>query len=259
MNRVLAFVVLAAAALVPSAGAADFTDPPGDAGSAPDITRVSVTKTGAALRFEVAVANMDDLAADAELFLPIDKDRSTRTGDQHGVDFVYSLRQGGSELRTRRWTGSQHATFGSTATGSHDGGVATFVVQLTELGSPAVVGFGAVGTRGADSDAAPANGSWAFRVRAALRVRSAAVRFAPRAPRGGRVFRFASAAATLSDGTRRVAAAACKARLAGARLAGTGCRWRLPAGAKGKQLAVTVTVRVAGVGAKTKLYRFQVQ
>jgi opacity protein-like surface antigen len=259
VNRTLALAAVVAAVLASSAAAADFTDPPGDAGSAPDITKVSATKTGDALQFRITVANMNALAPDAELFLPIDTDRSTATGDQHGVDFVYSLRQGGAELRTRRWTGSQHAPFASTATGGHAAGVATFVVRLAELGSPAVVGFGAVGTRGQDSDAAPANGSWAFRVRAALRLRSVAARFTPRSPRAGGAFRLTAATGRLSDGTNRSGAPSCQARLAGARLAGSGCRWRVPVGARGKQLVVSVRVRVAGVGASTRTYRFRVR
>jgi hypothetical protein len=260
MTRAVAAGLAAVLAITVPAAAADFSDPRGDAGTAPDITTVSATPSTESITFRVVVANMDRLAPDAELFLAVDTDRSTRTGDQHGVDFVYSLREEGSLLRTRRWSGSQHVSFPSTAAGAYQGGVATFVLQLAELGSPAAISFGAVGARGADSDAAPGNGSWPLVLRETLRVSSVTVRFAPAAPVAGKPFRVASASGTLSDGTRRAGAvAACTARIAGAALAGRRCAWRVPASARRKPLLVGVRVRVPNVGTATRTYRFSIR
>jgi hypothetical protein len=241
------------------ASAADYTDPAGDAGGAPDVTAVAVDLAGTSITFRVSVANMAELDPAAELFLAVDTDRSTRTGDRHGVDFVYSLRDGGATLRTRRWSGAQHVPFGSSATGAFAGGVATFVVQLAELGDPAAIGFGAIGTRGADADAAPGNGSWPFRLRAPLGIRSVTSRFAPVSPRAGRAFRIAASSAALNDGTTRAVRVSCVARLAGAPLAGRGCSWRLPATARGKRLTVGVRAVVPDVGAKARTYAFRVR
>ena len=254
------FVVVAVVALgfgITPAGAADHTDPAGDAGTAPDITAVSATATPTSISFRVVVANMSSLADGAELFLAIDADSGA--GDQHGVDFVYSLRQGGAELRTRRWSGTQHVPFASTATGRFEGGVATFVLQLSELGDPAAIGFGAIGSRGDDSDAAPGNGSWTLRLREAVRVGALVARFAPSPPRAGRAFRVAAATAKLSDGSTRSGTRTCVARVAGARLSGRGCSWRVPASARGKRLTVAVSLRVAGVGATSRTYAFRVR
>jgi hypothetical protein len=252
-------VTCAFAIVVSLAGAADFTDPRGDAGAAPDIVRVSATASAESIAFRIVVANMDRLAADAELFLPIDADHSATTGDQHGVDFVYSLRDGGAVLRTRRWSGAQHTPFASTATGAHVSGAATFVVRLEELGFPSTIGFGAVGSRGADSDAAPGNGSWPLELREELRVQSAAVRFAPRAPVAGRVFRVASASGRLSDGTSRAGTPSCAAKIADKQLARSRCSWRLPSTARGRPLTINVRVRVDGVGAVTRAFRFRIR
>jgi hypothetical protein len=258
MARALLGVICAFAIVVSLAGAADFTDPRGDAGTAPDITAVSAIPSAQSVAFRITVANMDRLAAGSELFLAIDRDRGAVTGDQHGVDFVYSLREGGSVLRTRRWSGTQHVSFASTATGSYESGVATFVVTLEELGFPSTIGFGAIGSRAPDSDAAPGNGSWPLVLREALRVRSAAVRFAPSAPVAGRAFRVAAASGLLSDGTSRAATASCTARIAGRRLAGSRCSWRLPSSARGKPLTISVRVRVDGVGTVARAYRFRI-
>jgi hypothetical protein len=257
MRLVVAVAALGFAIFPAGAGAADHADPVGDAGTAPDITSVTATPATTSVSFRVVVANMSSLEEGAELFLAIDAD--PRAGDQHGVDFVYSLRQGGAELRTRRWSGSQHAPFASTAAGRFEGGVATFVLQLAELGDPAVIGFGAIGNRAGDSDAAPGNGSWTLRLREVVRVGSLVARFAPSPPRAGRPFRVAAASARLSDGSSRAGTRSCVARVAGSRLAGRGCAWRLPASARGKRLTVSVRLLVAGVGATSRTYAFRVR
>jgi hypothetical protein len=239
----------------PGAAAADFSDPAGDAGSAPDITAVSVTTTEADVTFRVSVPSTPILARDAELFLAIDAD--PRAGDQHGVDFVYSLR-GELPLRTRRWSGNQHVVFPSNATGRYESGVATFVVPRAELGDAAEIGFGAVGSRGADSDAAPGSGDWSLRLRAAPRVTSVVVRFAPAAPRAGRPFRVAVASARLSDRTAGRGTVTCTARIAGMRLAGRGCSWRIPAAMRGRRLTVIVRIAVPGSGAKARSFAFRI-
>lgn len=258
--HVVATIGLAIAMLAaPGAAAADYTDPVGDAGGAPDVAAVAVSATDTSVSFRVSIANMVELDPAAELFLAVDTDPNARTGDQHGVDVVYSLRDGGSRLRTRRWSGTQHVPFASSATGGFERGTATFVVQLAELGNPAAIGFGAIGSRGTDSDAAPGNGSWSFRLREPLRVRSVTARFAPRVPRAGQVVRVAAASVTLSDGTSRTAVPTCVARVAGARLAGRGCAWRIPVGSRGRRLTVRVRVLVPSVGATTRAYAFPIR
>jgi hypothetical protein len=255
-------VLLALSALIATfaspARAAEHSDAAGEAGAAPDIARVSVEPTESALTFRIVLAAADPLADGGELFLALDADGSAATGDRHGVELVYSLRAGGLELRARRWSGVEHAPFTSSATGRVEGAVVTFVVQRAELGSPAAIGFGAVGVRGSDADAAPENGSWAFRLRETARVSSVQARWPAAGPVAGRTFRLLGASGRLSDGTTRRGAATCRARLAGRLLPGRGCRWLLPPQAKGRRLAVTVRLRVAGVGTATRTLRFRV-
>jgi hypothetical protein len=248
---VLAVLLLAAA----SAHAISRADPRGDAGSAADIVALSVARTGADLEFGVTLATGDPLPPDAELFLPVDTHPAT--GDQHGVDLVYSLRGAAPGLRARRWNGVQHAAFDSRASAGLEDGVATFTVPVAELGSPASIRFGAISGRGADSDVAPDGGTWTFRLRAS--VRSASARFQPAVPVAGREFRVAGAHAVLSDRSRRSGTATCVAKLGGAPLAGRGCRWQVPRSARGQGLLVAVRVRVAGVGAAVRTYRFRVR
>jgi transposase len=250
-------VVAVAAVSIAAGGAATFSDPRGDSGSAPDVTEVAVERAGAVLEFRVAVANMSALAPRAELHLAIDADRNA--GDRHGVDHVYTLREAGAALRARRWNGTVLEPFTSSARAEFVDGVARYAVELAELGSPDAIGFGVVGVKEDDSDAAPGNGSWTFRLVAAPRLTSLAARFSPRVPRAGRPFRLLSATGTSSDGTTRRVKATCRARLAGAALASRGCRWRLSPAARGKQLVVVVTARIAALGSVTRQYRFRVR
>jgi hypothetical protein len=249
-------VLAAAAAIATSnAGAVSHQDARGDAGSAPDITSVSVEPSGSSLAFRISFVEPGaPLDGGGELFLALD---AGATGDQHGVDHVYSLRAGGAELRARRWTGSEHAPFASTATARLEPGAATFVVDLAELGSPEVIGYGAVGARGSDLDAAPENGSWQLRLREAVRVSAVNASWSPRRPTAGRPFRVVAASATMSDGTQRRGTFTCSARLAGRMLGAGGCRWRMPSGARGKRLTVQLRIELDGAAA-TKVLRLRV-
>jgi hypothetical protein len=141
-----------------TAGSATIVDPVGDAGSAPDITAVTVAHDGnGSLSFRIAVSNRTGLVAGetAVLFINIDEHRDTGTPELFGADVQLVLNDDGSFLM-RRW---DEATFTflplqapppSLTAGWADG--YRFSIALTEIGSPRRIEF-AAGTRTAAAGA----------------------------------------------------------------------------------------------------------
>src|SRR5438477_9411429 len=93
-----AAAVVLALVLAPFGGAAtggpaEYTDPAGDAKSAPDLTKVAVTLDPGsnALVFVVDLAADDALAGGAAIFIALDTDRNAATGDKTGSEYFVAL------------------------------------------------------------------------------------------------------------------------------------------------------------------------
>jgi hypothetical protein len=245
---VIAFLAAAVALTVPAASpaglvpsksaAATFQDPQGDAGGAPDITSVTVdgNRTGE-MSFRVPLDGFD---GDAQLFVAIDRDGSSATGDRNGVEFVMDARPDGN-VRVRNWNGSELVPFTEAATSfSYTAGVATFRIDAPYLGLLTFMRFGVVSVHGSSTDAAPNSG--AYRYRAAPPM---IVRFVPRRPVAGKRFSFSSPDAAYLY---------CYASLGGKRIRGEACTWKLPRSARGKAFVVQVSV-----DGELRTFRFRVR
>jgi hypothetical protein len=114
LKRVLVAAVAAAflAVAAGTAGAAyappaSFTDPAGDAGTAPDVTGVGVTNDQSGLyTFTVSLAS--DYGDDAEFYLYLDSDKNPQTGDPEnlGADYVVYDDHASHSAGLYKWTGS---------------------------------------------------------------------------------------------------------------------------------------------------------
>jgi hypothetical protein len=221
-----------------AAAATTFQDPPGDAGAALDITSVTVegNRTGE-MSFRVPLESFD---GDAQLFVAIDIDGSSATGDRNGIEFVLDTRPDGS-VRVRQWNRSEFVPFTEAATSfSYTGGAATFRIDAPYLGLLTFMGFGVVSTRGGSSDAAPNSGTYRYRAAPPMLVR-----FVPRRPVAGKRFTFNSPGAAYIY---------CYASLGGKRIRGEACTWKLPRSARGKAFAVQVSV-----DGELRTFRFRVR
>ena len=226
MARAVVIASLAAALAGTASAAATFQDPQGDAGGAPDVKSVRVdgnrTKE---MSFSVPLESFD---GDAQLFVAIDVDASSTTGDRNGIEFVLDARPDGT-VRVRQWNASEFVPFTEAATSfSYAAGVATFRIDAPYLGLLTFMRFGVVSTRGSSSDAAPNNGLYRYRAAPPM-----IVRFVPRRPVAGKRFTFNSPGA---------AYVYCYASLGGKRLRGEGCTWKFPRSARGKTFVVQVSV-----------------
>jgi hypothetical protein len=218
--------------------AATFQDPAGDAGGAPDITAVTVdgNRTGE-MSFRVPLQGFD---GDAQLFVAIDIDASSTTGDRNGIEFVLDARPDGT-VRIRHWNGSELVPFTETAPSfSYAAGVATFRIDAPYLGLLTFMRFGVVSSRGSASDAAPSSGTYRYRAAPPM-----VVRFVPGRPVAGKRFTFRSPGA---------AYVYCYASLGGKRIRGEACTWKLPRSARGKAFVVQVSV-----DGELRTFRFRVR
>jgi hypothetical protein len=203
------------------ASAATWTDPPGDASGAPDVTAVEAARTAGALEFTVRTASAEAWP-DAVAFIRLDTNAG---GDERGFDFELTLHSEHDFATMERWTGAEWEPTDERPTFALQGATLTMGVPLPAVGNPTSVRF-AVQTRSfAGGDDA---GPWTYS--------TSTVSFVPARPAHGRPF-----SAT--------GASSCAAKLAGKRLRGA-CRWTIPASARGKQLTVV---------ADAKTYRFRVR
>jgi hypothetical protein len=201
--------------LVPAAtaGTSAWTDRAGDAADGPDIVRVGASTSGGRVTFTVVTSSATDWEG-AVAFVKIG-DADTLT--LHSNHDLVTHEHGDVPV------GATQAAFSLT------GSTLVLSVPLAEIGDPKQISF-VVQTRGATGgDDAPDSGTWQLST-------AASVRFAPAQPVHGRVFAV-------------VGATTCRAKLAGKALS-QGCRWRLPAKARGAQLTVVANGRT---------YRFRVR
>ena len=164
-------------ALARSAATSDpttFTDPKGDAGTAPDITTVNVSNDDAGLyTFDIALATQYEI----ELFgLYLDTDMNTATGnpDELGADYlVYDDHQAHS-VGLYKWNGSDWEDADAEDTLSFtiatEGTGITISVNRSEIGNAAAFNFIAYslvddGVNEQSDDAPSGSGSWRYKAK----------------------------------------------------------------------------------------------
>lgn len=130
-------LVLAITALSGTAAAApppaEFTDPAGDSGPGPDITKLTVSADDAGtITFRVEIPNRPAIGPSHSILVFIDADSNRATGDR-GTD--YALGMLGSAVALLRWNGTGvERVDPSSASGSYANGVATLSVKASDLG-----------------------------------------------------------------------------------------------------------------------------
>lgn len=243
---VISVVVLAlvASAASSSATSVSITDPLGDSGASPDITRLTVADDGGgSFTFTIDLATMPDLQPDGFLVVFIDADRDPDTG-RNGAEYYAAASARGLDFA--RWNGTawaivEGANVQLRLTGSGVAFVLTEALIATERFD---VFAGATRDSSNAVDDAPDDGVLAFPPRIARFLVVESVLF----PRAGRILDARRIQAQLSTGEFIRTPLTC--RLTHGRkvlkpLAG-GCRWRIAKALKNKRLTLTITARFGG-------------
>jgi hypothetical protein len=250
-SRHLLLLVAAAVALalgVPGAASAgspvSVTDPSDDAGSAPDIIKVTVADDGAgSFTFTIELATMPDLQPDGFIVVFLDTDRNVSTG-RNGSEFYVGATPRGVMLA--RWSGTAwEAVAGANLQLRLTGSGIEFVLPQSLIGTAKVdVLVGATRDSTTRVDTAPDQGALSFPPRITqLFVAESILR-----PRVGRVMDARRIQAQLSTGELVRAPLTCRLTYRGKvlkPLAG-GCRWKLAKALKNKRLVLTVFARYNG-------------
>ena len=132
-----------------ASGARGFSDPHGDANTAPDLTSLEVSEaTVGVLTITASVGNFQALPPNSWVNLWFDVDSNAGTGDDAGDEApVRFLVTGEIELFT--WDGTQYAPAPTVGvTGSFAAGALTMTVPRASIGAPASFGLLAVSSRG---------------------------------------------------------------------------------------------------------------
>src|SRR5829696_8767967 len=238
-TAVLAPVTAALVLLVASsAGAAgSYRDAIGDGSGAPDITKVAVTSDAAGtITFDIGIVDLPS-PADVETYLFLNTDRNGATGapDTAGADYVFVVDESDGTYGFYRWNGSDW-----------DDDIPYSTVRVFN---------GRAGTRAGEAqDHAPDQGTWNYSLAAGgPEIRGVAVVNKPFLPKAGRAFTVTATGVVLPEDADAAAPRperySCRATLAGKAITGTGvgrCTWKLPKTARGRVLAVVVTVTYQG-------------
>ena len=272
----MALAGVLALALAGVAGAdTNVTDPAGDSGSAPDILRVAVSNDPASgqITFRITT-NQPALAEDSALFMFIDSDKNSATGDRDGDDYLVYM--DGTSSDFAHWNGSDYdsaSTPHATVLYGYANGVATFTVNKSELGNTSgfLVGVTSDQFDSADNivatDYAPDRTLIDYTLVKPLVLTAGKPIGKPAPPAAGKAF-VVTVPVKRSD-TGKVATGGgtvtCKVTVGGAAVKATGrfsaagpqCVVRIPAQAKGKALRGTATVTIKSVKV-TKGFSFRV-
>ena len=127
----------ASAVATPATAPVTYTDAVGDAGSAPDITSVTISNTADGLvTFQIAIANQPSLAPGAFVFVDIDTDQNATTGSptHGGADRVFYLGDQGG-FGALGWNGAIYVRAPvASLVASYANGVATFTFNGPVIG-----------------------------------------------------------------------------------------------------------------------------
>lgn len=239
----------AAVALVLAATSATYADPAGDANTAPDVTKVSVGLDGGTggLSFDVEFAGAEQLALGGGFVIPLDTDRNSGTGDEAGTDYAAVVWAQTALLL--KWNGSDMVPFShQPLVVARAPGKVTVTLCSCDIGTQSF-DFAVVGFRGNDFDVAPDNGA-TFPI-PEVEIQSLLFSLKPLFPKAGKRFALSPLGVRVSGSNEVVPpdSLSCTAKLAGKALRGSGaggCSWLLPKKARGKKLAVSVTVTYQG-------------
>jgi hypothetical protein len=227
---------------------------------APELTTVLVSNDDAgAIRVRINVANQPRLARDSALELFLDTDRNPGTGDplSLGADYRFVLDGASQRFDFARWDGTRFDASTSSATAEvwYWSGV-SITINRSELGGTGALAFW-IRARGPGQtfDAAPDQGTWAYDLVTGganpADIDSFSYRVRPGTPRAGATWRLEVDRLRLTGtgATVRPDRWSCRATLGGRPFRGSGsggCTFRLPRSARGRRLAVTMTVVYLG-------------
>jgi hypothetical protein len=233
-----------------------YDDPIQDSGAAPDFCAGEmVTNDNEDVTFGIHAHNRDSVRNGDSYSVYLDTDLNPDTGGGVGAEYELTLTIDGVALN--RWNGTAFEPVpDSTASVRwQDGYGPVLEVPIEEIGNPAGFNFVLASANGADADRAPDAGSWSYTL---TPLALEAGRLSLGSVRAGRAF---TARMLVVRGDLNVplteGAIACRAKVAGRRLAGTGefagdgvaCTWRVPKNAHGKRLTGSVSVRFQGATA----------
>ena len=264
MKNVLLLASTAALALCAAQLAsanASYTDPTGDAQSAPDITAVTAahdTAGNISLTVRTSHAALGDGSVVAISF---DTDQNSNTGSD-GVEYLFLMTSGGWVLE--RWDGTNFVPAGaSSANAVYANGLATFKVNKADLGGVTKFTFWAdavqfdANRNVVGSDTAPdGTAAYTYELTKPLTLNAGAVAAIPAKPAAGKPFTVRTKV-TRGDtgGPLTTGSVTCTVRVGTAPLRATGkvaagvasCAMNLPKTAKGKTVKVTLKVNLQGV------------
>lgn len=245
-------LALGASAASTSATSVSITDPTGDAGAAPDITKVTVADDGAgSFTFTIELATMPDLQPDGFLVVFVDADRDSDTG-RNGAEYYVAASPRGVDLA--RWNGTawalvEGANLQLRLTGT---GVSFTLPQAFIVTSRFDVWLGATRDSTNRVDDAPDDGVLSFPPRIARFLVAETILF----PRAGRILDARRIQAQLSTGEFVRTRLTCRLTYRGRALkplAG-GCRWRIAKTLKNKRLTLTISASFNGDAVTTSLF-----
>jgi hypothetical protein len=226
-----------------------YDDPTGDSGTAPDVTRVTMTPGSGIVTVDIAFAG--DLGSDASLVLLIDADRNGATGSN---GYEYAIRGTTDGLSFLKWDGTDWADFTHQATNPQLSSTdMQFSITLADIGGVSSFDFVSGSGRGNDTDVAPDNGGTYPAAPPppppAPTVKAVLLPSAIFTIKAGGVLRVGRLRVQLSDGSvAGVSNQACTLTLRGKKLQALagGCAWKLPKADRGKRLALTVHYTYGG-------------
>lgn len=247
-------------------GSKTFDDSTGENPAAHDIARVNISnEDDGGLSFSILWASIGEPPADTVVVLLLDADRNRTTGDSQGVDYLLEVYPASRTHFFGRWDGRDYVAAGDVSVQNTPIGIVVFM-DRSDIGNSAAFDF-VVGTVHGPEDApvvdqAPDAGqpSWTYELVLKPVIESVRTRTTPLQPRAGRAF-VVTARIRLEGGQTVVPTSLrCNARLAGRVLRGSGpggCRFRIPANARGKRLVITVraTYRDAAPVSSRTAYR----
>jgi hypothetical protein len=265
MPRLAVLLALAAAMAVGSASgvgpaSADnttpstYNDPTGDSGTAPDITRVTMTPGSGIVTVDITFTG--DLGSDANLVLLIDADRNAATGSN---GYEYLLNGSAAGLAFGKWDGTEFAGFDHQPTNPELSSTdMQFTITLADIGGVSTFDFVSGSVRGNDTDVAPDNGATYPSAPPpppppppppAPTVKAVLLPNAIFTAKAGGVLHVGRLQVQLSDGSvASVSNQTCTLTLKGQKLKALagGCAWKLPKADRGKRLTLTVHYTYAG-------------
>ena len=254
--------------------AVSFTDPNGDARSAPDITTIVVSNDDAGwIRIRVNIGNEELLRSDTEIYVYLDTDGNAATGapETRGADYML-VADGRPPPRYwfYRWSDTEGLvgiTSSSSTKVGYWSGISVWV-KRAEIGGVGSLRFWVRTVRRGrtlTADAAPQAGTFAYTLQPGTSnppdIKRMLPRQRPGAPRAGRPWTITVPRIEL-DGSRtlvRPGTVRCRATLAGRALRGSGrggCRFAPARRMRGQTLVLTVFVTYRGtVVSQTRSYR----